>query len=73
MTRCVFCRDDLENHHSNLQHPGGINRWLCGTCVMYIVTLNYIQQRANAERLAAEEARALEHKAAELATGIETP
>lgn len=67
MTACCFCRDDLENHTGNLQHPGGVDRWLCGTCVQYAITLRHLEDMADCELEAAD----VEAKATELATGIE--
>lgn len=68
MTRCCFCRDALENHHSNHQHPGGVDRWLCGSCVLYVSTLNHLQACGTAERELARQAAELDAKAVEAET-----
>lgn len=70
MPTCVFCHNDLENHHGNLPYPGG-SRWLCGTCVTWAVTTRYLQDREAASQAARAEAAEVERKAAELATGVD--
>lgn len=71
MPKCCFCHDDLENHFSNLQYPGGVNRWLCGTCVMWVLTTRYLQDQDDMKRQVDASLAECERHAEELATGIE--
>ena len=66
--KCCFCLDDLENHHSNLQHPGGVNRWLCGTCAAWANLTLYLRDREDMQQKINEEVAAIEKHAEELAT-----
>lgn len=71
MTKCCFCRDDIENHTGNLPYPdGATNRWLCGTCVKYAVITEHLRAQADIQRAVTEEVRDIERKAEELATGV---
>lgn len=71
MPKCCFCRDDLENHCNNLQHPGGVDRWLCGTCITWANTTRYLQEQAELKRQIDASLAECERHAEELATGIE--
>jgi hypothetical protein len=71
MSKCCFCLDELENHCNNLQHPGEVNRWLCGTCCAWAETTMWLLYRADAKRQVDASLAECERHAEELATGIE--